>query len=98
LMYSICGGFFGLFCSWGLKKKESFAWKLGVFWSLLLMLYGIIASLSEILICWIHKPIVCPLLMSHIVFGVITLVYLLVVRKEFIQIKTAKGNRDAVRF
>ena len=90
-MYSICGGFFGLFCSWWLKKKESFAWKLGVFWSLLLILYGIIASLSEILISWVHKPLVCPGLMSHIVFGVIALVCLLVTKKGFVQRETAES-------
>ena len=85
LMYPICSGFLGLFCSWGLKKKENFAWQLGVFGSVLIILYGIIASVSEILICWVHKPIVCPLLMSHIVFGLIALVCLLVARKEFIR-------------
>ena len=57
LMYLIISGFLGLFCSWGLKKKELFAWKLGVFWSVLLIIYGIIASVIEILICWVHKPI-----------------------------------------
>jgi hypothetical protein len=25
-------GILGLFCAWGLKKRVSFAWKLGVFW------------------------------------------------------------------
>ena len=85
LMYPILSGLLGLFCAWGLKKKESFAWKLGVFGSVLLTLYGIIASVSEILICWVHKPIVCPMLMSHILFGVIALVCLFTSRKEFLQ-------------
>ena len=91
LMYLIIGGFWGLFCSWGLKKKESFAWKLGVFWSLLLILYGIISSLSEILISWVHKPLVCAYFMTSIVFGVIALVCLLVTKKGFVQIETAES-------
>ena len=91
LMYLIISGFLGLFCSWGLKKKESFAWKFGVFWSLVIILYGIISSLSEILLSWVHKPLVCAYFMTSIVFGVIALVCLLVIKKDFVQRETAES-------
>jgi len=82
--YGICFGIFGLFLAWWLKKKEKFAWKFGILWSVILVAYGIISAVLEILFWWIHKPIICPLLFLSIMVGVITLWCLIVIRKEFL--------------
>ena len=74
-------GIWGLFCAWGLKKRESFAWKCGVFWSLMLIASGIIISFNEIVVSgW---AMVCMLPISLLVVGFIALVCLLRVKKGF---------------
>lgn len=74
-------GILGLFCAWGLKKRASFAWKLGVFWSVMLVASGIIIAVNEIVVSgWIT---VCLLPVEFIGVGGIALVYLLAVKKEF---------------
>ena len=75
-------GIFGLFCAWGVKKKESFAWKLGVLWGVLLTAYGIILAVNELFILgW--PSTVCPGVPLFLIVGVIALGCLLAVRKEF---------------
>ncbi|NOQ18281.1 MAG: hypothetical protein GQ507_03475 [Dehalococcoidales bacterium] len=71
----------GLFCAWGLKKRESFAWKLGVFWGVMMLVAGIALGLSEL---YIGKwPTVCMVTFVYSIIGVIALSCLLVVKKEF---------------
>jgi uncharacterized membrane protein len=75
-------GIFGLFCAWGVKRKESFAWKLGVLWSVLLTAYGIILAVNELFILgW--PSTVCPGVPLFLIVGVIASGCLLAVRKEF---------------
>jgi hypothetical protein len=74
----------GLFCAWGLKKRESFAWKLGVFWGVMMLAAGIALGLSELFIGkW---PTVCMVTFAYSIIGVIALSCLLVVKKEFSQV------------
>ena len=74
-------GILGLFCAWGLKKRASFAWKLGVFWGVLMLMAGIAIGLSELLIGkW---PTVCMVTFVYGIIGVIALSCLLIVKKEF---------------
>jgi len=74
-------GILGLFCAWGLKKRESFAWNLGVFWSLMMLAAGIAIGLSELFIGkW---PTVCMVTFVYSIIGVIALSCLLIVKKEF---------------
>lgn len=74
-------GIFGLFCAWGVKRKESFAWKLGVLWGVLLIAYGIILVVEELFVLgWFT---VCPGVPVFLIVGVVALGCLLAVRKEF---------------
>ena len=74
-------GILGLFCAWGLKKRESFAWKLGVFWGLMMLVAGIAIGLSELFIGkW---PTVCMVTFVYSIIGVIALGCLFIVKKEF---------------
>ena len=77
-------GILGLFCAWGLKKRVRFAWKLGVFWGVMMLVAGIAIGLSELLIGkW---PTVCVVTFVYSIIGVIALSCLLIVKKEFNQI------------
>jgi len=74
-------GILGLFCAWGLKKRDSFAWNLGVVWGVMMLAAGIALGLSELLIGkW---PTVCVVTILYITIGVIALICLLSVKKEF---------------
>ena len=74
-------GFLGLYCAWKLKKRESFAWNLGVFWGLMMLVAGIAIGLSELLIGkW---PGVCMVTLVYCIIGVITLICLLIAGKEY---------------
>jgi len=71
----------GFFCAWGLKKRESWAWKLGVLWSGMMLVAGIALGLSELFIGkW---PTVCLVTIVYSSIGVIALSCLLIVKKEF---------------
>jgi hypothetical protein len=73
-------GILGLFCAWGLKKRASFAWKLGVFWGVMMLVAGIAIGLSELFIGkW---PIVCMVTFLYGIIGVIALSCLLIAKKE----------------
>jgi len=74
-------GIFGLYCAWGLKKRESYAWNLGVFWGVMMLVAGIALSLSEL---YIGKwPTVCIVTILYSIIGVIALSCLFIVKKEF---------------
>ena len=80
-LIEILFGPLGMFCAWGLKRKESFAWKLGVFWGLMLIASGIMSGIWEIFILGWSQP--CGLTIERIIIGIIALVSLLRVRKEY---------------
>ena len=74
-------GVFGLFCAWGLKKRLSYAWNLGVFWGVMMLVAGIALGLSELFIGkW---PTVCIVTIVYSIIGVIALSCLFIVKKEF---------------
>ena len=74
-------GILGLFCAWGLKKRASFAWKLGVFWGVMMLVAGLALGLSELFIGkW---PTVCVVTIAYIIIGVIALSCLSFVKKDF---------------
>ncbi|MFC2001582.1 hypothetical protein ACFLUZ_03640 [Chloroflexota bacterium] len=76
----------GLFCAWGLKKRVSFAWKLGVFWGVMMLVAGLAIGLSELFIAkW---PEVCMVTIAYIIIGVIALGCLLIGKKEFYKTAT----------
>ena len=74
-------GVLGLFCAWGIKRKESFAWKLGVFWGLMLIASGIILAAYELFI--LGWSTVCMQTPVFIIVGVIALGCLFIMKKEF---------------
>ena len=74
-------GILGLFCAWGLQSNLSFAWELGVFWSVMLIVSGIIIALNEIVV--LGWKTVCLQTIDFLVVGGIALVCLLAVKKEF---------------
>ena len=74
-------GILGLFCAWGLKKRLSYAWNLGVFWGVMMLVAGIALGLSELFIGkW---PTVCIVTIAYSLIGVIALSCLFIVKKEF---------------
>jgi len=74
-------GIFGLLCAWGLKKRLSYAWNLGVFWGVMMLVAGIALGLSELFIGkW---PTVCIVTIVYSIIGVIALSCLFIVKKEF---------------
>ena len=74
-------GILGLFCAWGLKKRETFAWKLGVFWGVMMLVAGIAIGLSELFIG--EWPTVCMVTIVYSIIGVIALSCLFFVKKDF---------------
>ena len=74
-------GILGLFCAWGLKKRVSFAWKLGVFWGVMMLVAGISIGLSELFIG--RWTTVCIVTFVYSIIGVITLSCLLIMKEEF---------------
>ena len=74
-------GILGLYCAWGLKKGESFAWKLGMLWGGMMLVAGIALGLSELFIGkW---PTVCLVTILYSIIGVIALSCLFIMKKEF---------------
>ena len=74
-------GILGLFCAWGLKKRASYAWQLGVFWGVMMLVAGIAIGLSELYIG--EWPTVCMVTIVYSIIGVIALSCLFIVRKDF---------------
>ena len=74
-------GIFGLYCAWGLKKRVSYAWNLGVFWGVMMLVAGIALGISELFIGkW---TTVCIVTILYSIIGVIALSCLFIVKKEF---------------
>jgi hypothetical protein len=72
-------GVFGLFCAWGLKKRESYAWNISIFWSAMMLVAGITLGLSEIFVGkWTS---ICVVTYLYSFIGVIALVCLFVFKK-----------------
>lgn len=73
-------GIFGLFCAWGIKKRESYAWTLGVSWGAMMLVAGIALGLSEL---YIGKwSTVCVVTIVYSLIGVISLSCLFNVKKD----------------
>ncbi len=74
-------GVLGLYCAWGLKKRESSAWNLGMVWGFMMLAAGISLGLSELIIGkWLS---ICVVTGLYCVIGAIALGYLLIIRTEF---------------
>jgi len=75
-------GAFGLLCAWGLKKRERFAWKLGVLWGTLAIAHGIIVAANQVLIAkW---STACPEVFMFGIIGVVAVGCLSAVRKYYV--------------
>ena len=74
-------GILGLFCAWGLKKRVSFAWNLGVFWSVMLIAIGIVMAINQVIVLGWGNP--CLAAIDFLLVGGIALASLLRVKKEF---------------
>ena len=75
-------GIFGLYCAWGLKKRESYAWNLSMVWGVMVLAAGIALGLSEIIIGkWLS---VCVVTYLYCIIGVIALSCLFTMKKESI--------------
>ena len=73
-------GIFGLYCAWGLKKRESYAWNLSLVWGVMMLAAGIALGLSEIIIGkWLS---VCVVTYLYCIIGVIALSCLFTMKKE----------------
>jgi uncharacterized membrane protein len=81
-MSGVWFGIFGLFCAWGIKRKESFAWKLGVLWGVLLIVAGITTAVNELLV--LRWSTVCQNVTLNVIVGAIALGCLFAVRKKFL--------------
>ena len=74
-------GILGLYCAWGLKKRESYAWNLGVSWGAMMLVAGIAVGLSELYIGkWTE---VCLVTYLYCITGLIALSSLFILKKEF---------------
>jgi len=65
----------------GLKKRVSFAWNLGVFWSIMLITIGIVMTVTEVVVLKWYTP--CLATINFLAVGGIGLVCLIRVKKEF---------------
>jgi hypothetical protein len=74
-------GILGLFCAWGFKRRESYAWTLGVIWGSIMLAAGIALGLSELIIGKWHS--ICVVTGLYSVIGLIALGCLFIVRREF---------------
>jgi len=74
-------GLLGLFCAWGLKQREPFAWKLGIVWGVMMLVAGIALGVSELIIG--QWTAICVVTGLYVGIGLIALGSLYLVRKEF---------------
>jgi len=74
-------GIFGLFIAFGLKRKKKYAWTLGFFWGIMMITNAAIQGGYEVLILGWSK--VCLQTYMFLFPGIIALVSLLIIRKEF---------------
>jgi uncharacterized membrane protein HdeD (DUF308 family) len=75
-------GIFGLYCAWGLKNRESYAWNLSVSWGVMMLVAGIALGLSELFIGkW---TAICLVTILYSLIGVISLICLFNVKKGWL--------------
>lgn len=75
-------GAFGLVCAWGLKKREFFAWKLGILWGTLAIAHGIIIAANQVLVAkW---STACPEVFMFGIIGVVAISCLFAVKKSYV--------------
>jgi hypothetical protein len=74
-------GIIGIFCALGLRRKMKYAWILGIIWGAMMIVNGIIQGLYEVVI--LNWAMACPQTYIFFVFGIVTLVSLLVTTKGF---------------
>ena len=74
-------GIIGIFCALGLKRKMKYAWTLGIIWGAMMIVNGVVQGLYEVVI--LKWAMACPQTLIFLVFGIVTLLSLLVTRKGF---------------
>ena len=83
-------GIIGIFCAVGLKRKMKYAWILGIIWSAMMLANGVVQGLYEVVI--LNWSMACPQTYIFLVFGIITLVSLLVAKKGFSSEENPQSN------
>ena len=74
-------GIFGLLIAFGLKKKEKFAWTLGMVWGIMMITNAAIQGGYELLVLgWSN---VCPQTFLFLILGLIAIPSLIIARKDF---------------
>ena len=73
-------GVLGLLCALGLKQKVKYAWVVGIFWSVTLLIFGLIQGGYELFILKWSMP--CIQTYIFLLFGVLGLINLLLIRKK----------------
>ena len=88
LWEGIWAGIFGLFIAFGLKRREKYAWKLGLFWGIMMLTNAAIQGGYEVIILgWSN---VCLQTYIFLFLGVSTLVTIIISRKDFIAVTEGK--------
>ena len=75
-------GILGIFCALGLRKKIKYAWTLGILWGAMMLTNGLVQGGYELFILNWTTP--CVQTYIFLVLGVVTLVSLIVARREFL--------------
>jgi hypothetical protein len=75
-------GIIGLFCALGLKRKMQYAWILGIIWGAMILVNGLVQGIYEVII--LNWSMACPQTFIFLVFGIVTLVSLLVIKNDFL--------------
>jgi hypothetical protein len=73
-------GVLGLLCALGIKRKIQHAWTLGIFWSSVLLAYGLIQGGYELFILKWSMP--CIQTYIFLLFGILGLTNLLLVKRR----------------
>ena len=74
-------GIFGLLIAFGLKKKEKYAWTLGMLWGGMMISNAAIQGGYEVLVLgWSN---VCPQTFLFLILGLIAIPSLIITRKQF---------------
>ena len=86
LWEGIWAGIFGLFIASGLKRREKYAWTLGLFWGIMMLTNAAIQGGYEVIILgWSN---VCLQTYFFLFLGVLALVTFITTRKYFIKADT----------
>lgn len=78
-------GIFGIFIALGLKKREKYAWKLSLFWGIMLLTNALIQGSYEIIV--LNWPNACPQTYMFLSLGLIAFVSSILTRKKFYTLK-----------